>query len=109
MVAFVFPALKARQQAQSPSLFAEQLNANVSRWIFRGAGVAAVAVIAGFFVDAAELDGRTVFGGVNPGLAWRFATMTTVGQLSLLRLTALVFTAVATRFPGNWKWGLALV
>jgi putative copper resistance protein D len=109
MVAFVFPALRAKHLDQSAPRFAGQLNTSVAQWIFRGALVAAFAVIFGFFVDAAELDGRTVFGGVNPGLVWRFATMTTVGQLSLLRLAALVFTAAATRLPGNRKWGLVLV
>jgi putative copper export protein len=81
---------------------------SIARWTFWGACSAAVAAFLNLFVDVAELNGRTVFGGVDLQQVWRFATTTTVGQLSLLRVAALVAIALASRFRSASKWGLIL-
>jgi putative copper export protein len=108
MLGFVFPSLRGSARAGAPPLFAAQLEASVTRWTFRGAAVAVVAALLNFVVDVAEIDGRSSFGGVDLGAVWRFATITTVGRLSLLRLGAQVFTAAATLLPGRRKWGAVL-
>jgi putative copper resistance protein D len=108
MLGFFFPALRTADSAQNVPAFATRLSQTCARWSMWGAVAAAVAAFVNLFVDVAEIEGRTIFGGVNPATVWRFATVTVVGKLSLLRLASLIFTAAATRFPGRLKWGLVL-
>ena len=83
------------------------LLATVANLIALGALAATVATACDFFVQGAEIENQTVFGGVDLALVWRFATGTTVGQLDLLRGALLLLTAVAVRFvPGWWKWSI---
>ena len=109
MLGFFLPSLRASHQEQTPPFFAAQLEVSVARWTFWGCVVAVLAALLNFVVDVAEIDGRTIFGAGNPAAIWRFATITTVGHLSLLRLGALVFTTAACRLPGRAKWGPVLV
>ena len=105
---FLRPVIKAGRWADGEPGLAGQLRDSIARWIYWGAGAAAIAALLNLFVDVAELDGRTVFGGVDPAQVWRFAVTTTVGHLSLLRIAALAMTALATRLPGLRKWTVML-
>ena len=109
MLGLFFPAFRTFNQEGQPPAFAGQLNASVERWFFWGACVGVVAAILNLCVDVAEIQGRTIFGGVSAAMVWRFATITTVGHLSLLRLGALILTAGAMLVKGRWKWRLGLV
>jgi putative copper resistance protein D len=109
MVGFLLPALKSNTlHGQSPILLAERLESSITRWTFWGAAFGALGAALNFFVDVAELEGRTIFGGVDPATVWQFATLTAVGRLSQLRLGALLLTAAATRIKGRRKWALVL-
>src|SRR6202000_474270 len=62
--------------------------------------------LADFFVQAAEIENQTVFGGVDLSLVLRFVRVTTVGHLDLTRGILLLLTAAAVRLPGRWKWSV---
>lgn len=81
---------------------------SAAKWVTYGALVAALATLADFFVGVAEIQGTTVFGGIDLGVVWRFATETAVGRLNLVRLGLLLLTACATMLPGKRKWWLVL-
>jgi putative copper resistance protein D len=105
MLGFFFPALKTfRPEQMGVPPLAAPLEASVTKWSFRAGVVAVAAALLNLVVDAAEIDGRTIFGGFHPDIVWRLATVTTVGHLSLLRLGALVFTTIATRLRRRMKW-----
>ncbi|PWU09966.1 MAG: hypothetical protein C5B50_26345 [Verrucomicrobia bacterium] len=108
MVVIFFPAEKALEVTPKSTPFAQRLDSSVSRWVFLGAALAAVAAVVNVFVDVAEIDGRTLFGGVNLGTVWRFAATTTVGRLSILRIALLLLIALVARLPGRVKWYLVL-
>jgi copper resistance protein D len=80
----------------------------VASLITLGALAAAAATACDFFVQAAEIENQTVFGGVDLSFVWRFATGTTIGQLDLTRGSLLLLTAAAVRFvPGFLgKWSI---
>ena len=85
--------------------FRRALETSAGRWAWRGALLVIFgALVDLFFVEIAEVKGRTIFGGVDFAMGFRFATQTTVGQLALLRIGALVLAALATRLPGRAKW-----
>jgi putative copper export protein len=109
MLGLFLPALRAGHHNQRPPRLARELEASVARWTFRAGLGAILAALLNFLVDVAEIDGRTIFGGLSPDLVWRFASVTTVGHLALLRLGALVLTAAATRFPRRIKWKAVFV
>ena len=73
------------------------LAASVAKWVFIGALAAVLASVIDLFVEVAELQGETIFGGVDAGLVARFATHSGVGRLALLRIVFLLLTAVAAR------------
>src|SRR5262249_35965193 len=102
---FFYPALRTGRLGQTPPGLAARLETRVVRSIFICGGIAIGAAALNFIVDTAEIDSRTIFAGFKPELIWRFATATTVGNLSLLRLAALAVTAAATRLPRRLKWG----
>jgi putative copper export protein len=109
MIAFMFPALRAGNLRQPPPQVASQLGNSVATWTFRAGLFAIFAALMNLIVDVAEIDSRTVFGGFNPQAVWDFATITTVGHLSLCRIGALAFTTIAARLKGRWKWLLVLL
>src|SRR6516162_6346431 len=109
MLVFVYPAMGASRKGQTQRLFAAQLEARVASSILICGAVAIAGAALNFVVDTAEIDGRTIFGGFKPELIWRFATDSTVGRLSLVRLAALALTTAATGLPGRLKWGPILV
>jgi putative copper export protein len=109
MLGLFFPALRKLKLEEQPPAFAAQLSASVGRWFFGGAIVGICAAILNLFVDVAEVQGRTIFGGVSAATVWRFAIITTVGHLSLLRLAALILTAGVVLVKGRWRWRLGLV
>ena len=82
------------------------LEASASRWVFRGALIGAMATFLNLFVEVAEVQGKTVFGSLEPGLWMQFAIHTRVGQLSLARIVLLLLTAGATRLSARRKWWL---
>ena len=82
----------------------------VARWTMLGALIAAGGGALDFFVQVAEIESQTIFGGVDLATVHRFATTTTVGQLGLARIGVLLLTAGAARLaiPGRWWLTLAL-
>ena len=86
--------------------FLRRLQACQRRWVVRGAVIAAVAALCDLFVQTAEVEGRTVFGGVAFAQVLRFATLTTVGNLVLLRIGLLIITALLAAKATRATWGL---
>lgn len=107
LLALLYPACRALGLSGDYGT-AGALSASVRTWTWRAALIGAVAVFVDLFVQVAELDGRTVFGGVEWATVVRFATQTTVGSLALARIGALLLTALATLLPGKAKWWLVL-
>ena len=79
---------------------------SVERLITIGALAAALATLADFFVQGAEIENQTIFGGADLALVWRFATSTTVGHLGIAECVLVLCTAAAVRLPGRWKWSV---
>jgi putative copper resistance protein D len=89
--------------------FLQQLTSCHAEWVVRGALVAAAAVVLDLFVLTAEVEGRTVFGGVDPQLVFVFVTQTTVGRLALARVGFLVLGAAVMRWATPARWWLAML
>src|SRR5579883_1118763 len=70
-----------------------KLEAGAERWISYGLLMAATATLLNLFVEIAEVEGKTVFGGVNFHLLAQFVTKTTVGRLEMARAVVLLLTA----------------
>lgn len=106
----ILPAARALGPDADRSRMVGDLGSCVAKWVFRAALAAAMASVLDLFVEVAELQGQTVFGGVNIDLVTRFATQTGVGQLALLRIGILLLTAIAARFlvraPSARSWAL---
>lgn len=99
----IFPAARKLNLPVSDALLA-----SVERLIFLGALAAALASLCDFFVQGAEIENKTIFGGIDLSLDWRFAVATTVGRLNVTRGVLLVLTAAAVHFlRGKWKWSLS--
>lgn len=94
-------ALTARGENPASRTAIADLLVVIAKWTVRAAMAAVVASVLDLFVQVAELEGQTIFGGVDIGTVCRFATQTTVGQLALLRILLLLFTAGAaiSRYP----------
>ncbi len=107
MLGMVFPALRRIGPGPKPAL-ADALAVSVERWTAYGALLGALAALLNVLVDVAELDNRTIFGGVDAGTILRFIHVTTVGHFSLARLAALLLALIAVRLRGQWKWWLVL-
>src|ERR1700677_743511 len=84
----------------------ESLMKSAARWTACGALAAASAIFIDFFVAVAEFNGETVFGGADLSEVVRFATQTTVGQLSLTGMGLLLLTALVAWLPGRFRWWL---
>lgn len=98
----IFPAARKLNRSVDRALLA-----SVERLIFIGALAATFVTVCDFFVQGAEIENRTIFGGADLSLVWRFATATTVGNLNLARGALLLLTAIAVRLlPGRWKWNI---
>src|SRR5581483_6867025 len=106
MVGVLGPVRRRLGAGQGSSELAAAFELGTTRWIWRGALLAAAATFLGLFVDVAEAQGLTVFGGVSPSLAWEFAWHTHVGRLAMARLGALLLMAFASRLRGEFKWWL---
>jgi putative copper export protein len=105
VLAFWWLVRPVRQKSDLPG--SGPLLACMERLVAIGALVAAFATACDFFVQGAEIENRTVFGGVDLSLVLRFITDTTVGQLNLTRGLLLLLTAASVRFlPGLWKWSI---
>jgi putative copper export protein len=80
------------------------LSAGVARLVALGAVTAGLVTFVDLFVQAADTQGQTLFGGVDLALVGRFATGTAVGQLALARIALLVLVAAATRVTDPPRW-----
>lgn len=78
--------------AGTPLLFAR-----IARTTQLGALAAALATTLDLGVQVAEVQGRTIFAGVELSMFGRFATETTVGRLALARAAALALAAALAR------------
>lgn len=103
VLALLRPAARAHPV---DAMFLQRLDACHARWVRRGALVAAVAALCDLFVQTAEVEGRTVFGGVDLRQVLVFATQTTVGNLVLLRVGFLFLGALAARWVTQATWWL---
>lgn len=82
------------------------LEQSAARWTFYGIVIASAATFLTFFVDVAEIQGQTVFGGIDPERLLRFATGTIVGRLKLAHLCVLLLTIFTMRLRRGIKWWL---
>ena len=98
------PARRRLGREPARDALADALSAGAARWVAVGALIAALAACLDLFVRAAETQGQTPLGGVDPALVARFATATTVGKLTLARVAFLALAAAATRMPGPARW-----
>jgi len=78
------------------------------RWTAWGALAAALATGLNLFVETAETQGSTVFGGMHLSLLAKFVLRTRVGRLSLWRIGILLLTAFVARLAGFARWWLVL-
>jgi putative copper resistance protein D len=87
------------------------LQSGLPRWSARAALLAGVAGIFDLLIQTAELQGQTVFSPIHFGILSRYVTLTTVGQLSLVRTVLLLAsTAVlAVRWKARWVCALPLL
>ena len=95
MVGIILPAVRGLGAGAERDRVASDLGRCIAKWVVRAALAAALASTLDLFIQAAELEGRTVFGGVDLGLVARFATQSEVGRLVLLRIGLLLLTAAA--------------
>ncbi|HEY3899554.1 MAG TPA: CopD family protein [Chthoniobacter sp.] len=86
--------------------WAEASPATAERLVFFGALAGTLATGIDLFVETAEIENSTIFGGVDLHVVWRFATGTTVGHLDVTRGVFFLLAAVAIRLPlaRGWKW-----
>ena len=86
--------------------WAEASPPTVERLVFFGALAGALATGLDLFVETAEIEGSTIFSGVDLSVVWRFATGTTVGNLDVTRGLLFLLAAAAIRWPlaRGWKW-----
>jgi putative copper export protein len=73
------------------------LFARIARLTSLGVLLAAAATLADLAVQVAEVQGRTVFAGLDFGMLAHFATGTTVGRLCVARAAVLALTAALAR------------
>ncbi|GIW43043.1 MAG: hypothetical protein KatS3mg077_0325 [Candidatus Binatia bacterium] len=76
-------------------------------WGQRASWIAAAATFADSFVQVAEIENRTVFGGVPLNQWFAFVTTTTVGQIGLGRSIALFLLGSAFSAGGRLGWAIA--
>jgi len=100
------PAWRSLKAGPGGDRIKEALITRAARWVTIGAGMSAFATVCDIFVGVAEIQGQTVFGGVDMGDVFRFMTETTVGHLTLLRIAFLLFTLAAAALRPAWKWWL---
>ncbi len=106
VLGLVCPAVRKLGSDPERDALAGTLSAGAARWVTWGALAGAVAALLDLFVQSAELQGQTVFGGLNLPLTVRFAALTTVGQLSVWRALVLLLVAAAARTPFRRRWWL---
>lgn len=82
--------------------------ATAARWTAWAALGAALATALNLLVETEETQNRTIFGGVHLALVVKFALLTRVGRLSLMRIGVLLLTAAVARFVSFGKWWLVL-
>lgn len=83
------PILRERAKAGG-----EELCAAVAKWTAIAAAVGALAGGADLFVQCAELEGRTIFGGVNGEVLKEYLFETTVGRIALSKALLLSLAAL---------------
>ena len=106
MLGLLRPAERALGAEAGSGEMARVFAVNTTKWVCRGALVAALATALNIFEDVAEARGKTIFSTVDLPLTWLFATGTHVGLLSLARIGTLILMAGLARLPGNFKWWL---
>ena len=109
VLGLLLPACRRLGPEPARDGLAGALSDRAARWVAVGALTAGMATFLDLFVQVAEIQERSPFGGVEPALVARFATATTVGQLALARIAFLVLTAAATRVRGALRWGAIAV
>jgi putative copper export protein len=105
VLALLQPACRRLGPEPARDILATALSASAVRWVAIGALTAGLATFLDLFVQVAEIQGQTPYGGVDLALLGRFATRTTVGQLALARIVLLLMVAAVTRARGPTRWG----
>src|SRR5689334_9537853 len=98
---FIRPSARALNMPVDP-----ELSKSIEWLVMAGAVIGVVATACDFFVQAAEIDNRTIFGGTDLKLVLRFVADTTVGRLDLARGAFLLFAALSVRLARRCKWTL---
>ena len=106
IMGLVRPARRALGSDPTTEGLAEVFCTISARWICRGALIASLAALLNILVDVGEVQGKTVYNGIDPSLVWEFSAHTTVGELSLAKVAALLALMLVALLPGNWKWWL---
>jgi putative copper resistance protein D len=80
-----------------------------ARWIFCGAITAAIAAGTDLCVQVAEVQGKSIYGGVDPAEVFRFSAETAVGRFGVLRALTLLALGLCAlgNVPRKW-WFVAL-
>lgn len=100
------PALRALKPDAGNERLAQKLTANAARCVFYGALIAGGATLLNIFVEVGEAQGKTIYAGVDLGVVARFATLTSVGKRTVIRVVILLFIALLARLRWNFKWWL---
>ncbi len=79
--------------------------ARVTAW---GAFVAAGGTLFDLAVQVAEVEGRTIFGGVHPATVWEFTFATNVGRLTLARAGALLLAGALAKWQPTRRLLIAI-
>jgi putative copper export protein len=100
------PALRKIKPDAANQAFADELTASAARWVFYGALLAGAATFLNIFIDVGEAQGKTIYAGVDLGMVARFATLTSVGNRTVIRVVILLLIALLARVPWSFKWWL---
>ncbi len=104
VLGLLLPACRALGIDASTNPLATALHRSAVRWTACGAFAAAGATVADLFVQTAEIQGRTVYAGVDFATVARFTRETNAGFLGLTRAILLLLAGVAARWRPRWAW-----
>ncbi len=80
---------------------ARELQEMAKLWVFRAALAATLGVFIDLFVQVAEINGKTIYGGVSIGTVFRYLHATTVGNIAAIKLLLLMAVTLLARRVHN--------
>jgi putative copper resistance protein D len=91
------PALRG----QPADARAVELRAITNRWIFRAALAATGGVFFDLFVQVAEINNKTIYGGMRIATVFRYLHATTIGNIAAIKLVLLLAATLLVRRANN--------